>query len=363
MRLDRRLSVAAIAAMATSGGLFWFQVITWFGVGMAGADMLTFTAADQRGLAHGWLHMYDPPGPVPVMFSPPVVGWIYLPLLRLSVLDAYLAFGSFLTVASIAAWWRAAPGGRLERAVWLVVLMGSLPLVFAVDNGQPLPLALLLAALGLRLLRSGQPVGAGAALAVAVQIKPTAALLVGPALLLSSDRRAFYGWLGASAVLVGAYFALLGPGFPATYLNATHQLITDARGLTLPAAGSPIWLLPRLGIVGVVLALAWRAKPEIAVGIGIAGSLLMAPVVHQYDLVLLFPVAWALRSIAAGRLTAAAFGPGVGAIAIWPKAPLVALWWEASLIIAFGLALSRGWAWLDRDRPLVRRLHRLAATT
>ena len=231
--------------------------------------------------------------------------------------DGLRIFEAILLVALIAAVVLAA---RLLRPALgypaLVVATLALTTVPA-DQGLLLaqwdPLLVLALVSGVLALRSGHGVAAGLLVSVLV-IKPQAALLVLPALLLAGPlgRRAAVGFAAGTAVWWGSGLLLAGPAFPRDLVNLLRDTQANEGTVTagLPAlagwtpAGNAL-VLP-VGVVAVIVGLALlvrlrgrlAADPVRALAAGVVLSLLAAPHVFSDDLILLAP---ALLLIAQGE--------------------------------------------------------------
>jgi hypothetical protein len=237
--------------------------------------------------------------------NPPLVAFLLQPLSAFSLHTGLALLMAILLVALAAA---ARLLHRLLPHTWpsslrlLVVSAAvlSLPAATAVGLAQWAPL-LLLAALGAVVaLRGGRPVLAGLLLSVLL-IKPQAVWLVLPALAVAGAWRVLGGFaLGAAGWAVTG-LVLVGP----EQLQQLPQLILERHvdeayrtiglpGIVTAVTGSGRAAFVAGAVLGVLAAagmgLAWRrlrGRAELAVGLGIAASLVCAPHVFPDDFMLL----------------------------------------------------------------------------
>ncbi|HEY6876347.1 MAG TPA: hypothetical protein VI384_08315, partial [Candidatus Dormibacteraeota bacterium] len=143
-------------------GLGWFLVLVAAVTGywvlqpvlrdpLASDFTLVFIAV-RIGTEHGWSHIYSlqlqhqlftelRPG---VFFNdgqrfiaPPPLAWISLPLGGLGAGGAFYAWSALSLAALSVAWWIGAPGGGLEKGVWLVGAIAWYPVLYGLQYGQP----------------------------------------------------------------------------------------------------------------------------------------------------------------------------------------------------------------------------------
>lgn len=237
--------------------------------------------------------------------NPPLVAWLLQPLSHLSlrtglmvlmlILLGALALAAHLFDDLLPRDWP-----RSQRLLLTVAALLSLPAATALGLSQWASL-LLLAALGaVAALRSGRPVLAGLLLSVLL-IKPQTVWLVVPALAAAGAWRALGGFALGAAGWAGTSVLLVGPGrlldWP-QYVLARH---TDEayRTAGLPSIVTAVTGSGRAAFIAAVvfaglavagMGLAWRrlrGRADLAVGIGIALSLVCAPHVFPDDLLLL----------------------------------------------------------------------------
>jgi hypothetical protein len=184
------------------------------------------------------------------------------------------------------------------RLIHLAAAVGWLPVIYALQLGQPGLFVALGVAACYVLLGAERPFWAGIALG-ALAFKPQLAFLVPPALLLSGRTRAFWGSVVALGLLAGVSAIALGPSGIGAYgsrLNFAASVPVN-RELTLAV------LLGNVAVTRVIQAaialwalfLAYRLR-----GLGhewifvpaLLGGMLATPYLHLDDLVMLGLAAW-----------------------------------------------------------------------
>jgi hypothetical protein len=272
-------------------------------------DFRLYLGAARVGLAHGFASIYDltlqreavealmPAANFQPFVSPPVDAWLAVPFAGLPFTVGVALWTLMLTACVLGTWLLLAPGQLADRMVQLLLACGFLPLGFAVSVGQLAPVIGLGVAAAFALLKRGRPTLAGAAL-VAVWLKPQAAVLVAPALLVAGHRRAFISWLLTSAALGLGCAAALGPSGIAAYRVALAGAAQWdlMRRFSLPGQvlWGPYWPLVSLAVAAATMAVAWRVRvrPGLVMAAGLAGSLLFSPYLGLQDLCLVVPAAW-----------------------------------------------------------------------
>jgi len=310
-------------------------------------DFTFYVAAARVGLGHGWPSIYDLQlqqaeldalgssikiAQLARYISPPPVAWLTLPLTPLPYEVGYWIWSALLVGALVWTWYLAAPGRGPERVIHLAAALGWLPIIYALQLGQPgLFVALGLAAC-CALLRAGRPFAAGCALGV-LALKPQLAFLVPLALLVSGRLRAFWGSVVVLGLLGAASVVALGPSGVADYaarLNFAAGVPVN-RELTLaPIVGS---LLVTRAIQAAValwaLVLVYRLRrrpPEWLFIPALIGGLLASPYLHLDDLAMLGLAGWLyLRTSPPAWTWAFVFALVVIAegVPIWGAAPLI----------------------------------------
>ena len=310
-------------------------------------DFTFYLAAARVGLAQGWPSIYDlhlqqaeldaigsgiKIAELARYISPPPVAWLALPLTPLPYEVGYWTWSALLLIALAWTWYLAAPGRGLERAVHLAAALGWLPIIYALQLGQPGLFVALGVAACCALLRADRPFWAGCALGV-LALKPQLAFLVPAALLVSGRMRAFWGSVLVLGLLAAASAIALGPSGIADYaarLNFAAGVPAN-RELTLaPIVGSlPVTRVIQAGIALWALVLVYgfrRRAPEWIFIPALVGGLLASPYLHLDDLAMLGLAAWLyLRTLPPAWTWAFVFALIVIAegVPIWGAPPLI----------------------------------------
>lgn len=277
---------------------------------------------------------------------PPTYLLLTLPLALLPYLPALalwqaLQLGGFLLVM--------ARFGLPRPAFWLIPL--SAGVVQAIATGQNGLLSALLLGGGLILL-ARRPAAAGLLFAL-VTVKPTMALLIGPALLAAGQWRALAAMAAAFAVLALASLAAFGaepwitffqnlvyarevlgsghmawPRMPTVFVAARMSGIGEALASTLQS-------LIALGAAAAVVWAWWRRAPfALRAALLVAAIPLTTPWFHDYDaVILLLPLAFLIRDAARAPLAR-------WEIAVLVLAWILPAWWMPQLVAAGGLAFG-----------------------
>ena len=305
----------AAAAMAS----FWGAVFTlgrWILLYVAGPvhqDMRFTYVASEAGVRYGWSKIYDPtilralssgfPAGAQTIHgsdtyaNPPLLVWLIAPLTLFSEPVAY-AIWTFVSLAALVFAWRiAAPSDGLGKWTLLLLALGLTPVLLVLYFGQPDLLVIALVAGAWWLCARERQVGAGAAVAVAMFIKPQLVALLPLTLLAARRYRAFGGWLAVCAVLAALTAISLGQSGLVSWWQ-------DLRGVQADPAQSTETLvrITGLGPVAVVvwalegaatLLIAYRdRRSEIVFAAGILGSAAIAFHFHYWDYTALILAAW-----------------------------------------------------------------------
>lgn len=262
-------------------------------------DFYVYYLAAQIGWAHGWAAIYDPSlflptvtaavgRPLPYL-NPPELAWIVLPLSWLPYSLAALIWGVVLVSGLGLIWYFAAPGTRVVKFAHAAAAAVLLPVFVSVFIGQVSLVIVAAVALSWWLLQRGRPWLAGVALA-ALFLKPQAAFLVPPALLLAGYRRVVLSWLAATAPLV--LVGLLTAG--TSVVDQVAQSMALVRGIPGPVQMSLERQLPLpLSLAGISLVLAVSifalvrvrdAHSSIPIAVGLVASIAVSPYLNFYDL-------------------------------------------------------------------------------
>jgi len=276
-------------------------------------DFSYYYAGAQIGLAHGWSHIYDldlqrqifyqlhPAGDVfdwrRYFVSPPPVAWLVAPFSLFPLVPAFWTFTSLSALAFVASGWLAVPGHGLARIALFVTAACTYPVLIAIQTGQVTLLIGAAVLVAWWLARRGMQVGAGLVL-VLVVLKPQAALLVAPALLVAGQRRLFVTWMVGAAVVAAVSVAMLGEhglnalrGALALEQGRTANLVWTLAGLV---GDGPLAIALEVGCAALALAAAWRNRRslELATVAGVVGSLLAFPYHNPSDFALIAPAGW-----------------------------------------------------------------------
>lgn len=316
-----------VAAGAVTAALFAaYDLYQWAMAYLADRfhnDFTFYYAAARIGLAHGWSSIYDlglqqaeldaigsgiKIAELARYISPPPLAWLGLLLTPLPFPIAYWVWCVLLLIALALTWRFAAPGRGAVRLIHLAAAVGWLPVIYALQLGQPGLFVALGVAACYALLRADRPFWAGIALG-AVALKPQLAFLVPPALLLSGRTRAFWGSLVALGFLAAASAIALGPSGIAAYesrLNFAASVPVN-RELTLAALIGNVtvtrFIQAAIALWALFLAYRQRRQPgasgspsedshEWVLVPALAGGMLATPYLHLDDLVMLGLAAW-----------------------------------------------------------------------
>ncbi len=244
--------------------------------------------------------------------TPPLTAFITIPLSRLSLPVAYMAFSIcqlILTIAGIFMGTRAYSGSRRNAIALGLILGTSIPTLLLVLLGQWDGLIACSIGCALLLWRKKMPFLAGCILAIGIAFaKPQLGLGIAIVLLASRQWRCAAGAAVGGLMLATATIAIAGVhasmGFFSTWDLAVHspspQTTVGILGLaaswihtegTLVAVTLVLDIACCAGLVGVGIAYNHgRLSLPSFLLIGVTGSLLLAPHVLVYDLVILLPV-------------------------------------------------------------------------
>jgi Glycosyltransferase family 87 len=279
-----------------------------------GNDFRVFYAAAKVGLRAGWSHIYDADllraasGAFPVRdqvydsahyyVQTPLLAWIIAPLTALPEPVAFVLWTLIGLAAFVVAWLVACPFDGLARITLLLLGVALWSVEESLRFGQPTLLMLALVAVAWQQTVRGRPVVAGALLALAVMLKPQDAILVPVALLVSGRLPVFLAFVGSSAVLAIAFVLALGSAGISGFLSATaivqadpiHQYDTLAFVFGIGPATYAIELL--LGAIAIAVAYFRRAELDAVFALGLLGSVMASPHLHQPDYALNVLAAW-----------------------------------------------------------------------
>jgi len=204
----RNLGIASGAlAAAMFAGFDLFQWVAAYGSDHFHNDFTFYYTAARIGVTHGWQSIYDLGlqqseldaigsririAELARYISPPPLAWLALPFTLLPYPLAYLLWSALLLAALAGTWYLAAPGAGRARLIHLVAALAWLPVIYALQLGQPGLFVALGVAGSYALLRSNRQFLSGLALGVIV-LKPQLGFLLPIALLAGGRYRAVAG--------------------------------------------------------------------------------------------------------------------------------------------------------------------------
>ncbi len=304
------LVAAAIVALAELTLFNLYQVANAIPAKLSESDFRIFYAVALIGPRWGFDRLYDPDlqqqalqlvwaGTQWVPFiNPPFVAWLLLPLTALPFGAALAVWTVFSLAAVVASSQLLSPPGVPNRAAYLLSALGFLPVFVMVEAAPLSPLVLGSLAGAWWLLRRGHERAAGLAL-VLILVKPNLGLLVPFALLAAGYWRAFAVWAAASLVLALACAASLGGHGLDAYWSLGRAMWDSSRFLNFSLAPShgPLWwpVVAMIAAATVVAARVNRSQaPEVAIAVGVAGSLLVNHHLTPADFIVLLVPIWLL---------------------------------------------------------------------
>jgi hypothetical protein len=279
-----------------------------------GNDFRAYYAAAKVGLGSGWSRIYDADllraasSTFPVQdrvfdsahfyVHPPLLAWIVAPLTALSEPAAFVVWTVFGLAAFVTAWAVACPWTGLARITLLLLGLALWSVHESLRFGQPTLLLMALIAVAWQQAKRDRSVPAGALLALAVMLKPQDVFLVPVALLVGGRMRVFMAFLGWAVVLSVAFVVSLGSVGINGYLSATalvqsnpiHQFDTLAYVFGVGPAAYAVEFA--LGALAMVVAYLRRAELDAVFALGLLGSVMSSPHMHQPDYALSVLAAW-----------------------------------------------------------------------
>jgi glycosyl transferase family 87 len=326
-----------------------------------GNDFRVFYAAAKVGLGAGWSHIYDAnlllgaSAAFPVRdqiydsahfyVQTPLLAWIVAPLTALTEPAAFVLWTVLGLAAFIVAWAVSCPFHGLARITLLLLGVALWSVEESLRFGQPTLLMMALVAVAWQQTRQGRPVVAGALLALAIMLKPQGVFLVPIALLAAGRLPVFLAFVGSAAVMTIAFVLTLGSAGVSGFLSATavvqadpiHQFDT----LAFVFGIGPVTYAAELALGAIAIAVAFlrRADLDMVFALGLLGSVMASPHLHQPDYALNVLAAWlVLRT-----------GPGL-AHRLWLVAGIPACQFTAIGLPLPQLLWQTGWlALLARD--------------
>jgi len=310
----RNLGIASGAlAAAMFAGFDLFQWVVAYGSDHFHNDFTFYYAAARIGVTHGWQSIYDLNlqqteldaigsririAELARYISPPPVAWLALPLTLLPYPVAYVLWSVMLLAALVGTWYLAAPGAGRLRLIHLVAALAWLPVIYALQLGQPGLFVAFGVAGSYALLRKHRQFLSGLALGVIV-LKPQLGFLLPVALLAGGRFRALAGAAVAIAVLLTGSGLNVGPDGMAAYAErlsfAADVPVNRQLTIALVIGGLGAARLVQAAIAIWALALVFRLRkqsPEWIYVLAILGGLLATPYLHLDDLVMLGLAIW-----------------------------------------------------------------------
>jgi len=364
----RNLGIASGAlAAAMFAGFDLYQWVAAYASDNFHNDFTFYYAAARIGVTHGWQSIYDLGLQQSELYaigsririaelaryiSPPPLAWLALPFTLLPYPIAYFSWSALLLAALAGTWYMAAPGAGRERLIHLVAALAWLPVIYALQLGQPGLFVALGVAGSYALLRKHRQFLSGLALGVIV-LKPQLAFLLPVALLAGGRYRAVAGAAVGIGLLLLASAVNLGPDGIAAYAQrltfAADVPVNRQLTIALVIGGVAAARLVQGAIAIWALALVYRLRnqsPEWMFVLAIVGGLLATPYLHIDDLVMLGLAVWLYLRIPGQpgwswafvlALVIAAEG-----IAEWGPLPLIAA--EIAALALVSVAALRGQA-------------------
>ena len=344
----------------------------------AANDFRVFYAAAKVGLGSGWSHIYDAnllraaSAAFPIQdtnidsahyyVNPPLLAWIVAPLTVLPEPAAFVLWTVIGLAAFLVAWAVACPFAGLARITLLLLGLALWSVNESLRFGQPTLLLMALVAVAWQQTRRERPVVAGAVLALAVMLKPQDAILVPVALLVSGRRPVFMAFLAWGAVLSIASLLSVGSVGIHDYLDAAALVQSDPMHYYDTMAYlfgiGPAAYAAELSLGALALAVAYlrRAELDTVFALGILGSVMASPHMHQLDYSVDVLAAWLVLRTGpslAHRLWLVAGIPACQFTALTIGNPLPELLWQTGWLGILGrdAAARRSPELVPADQP------------
>ncbi|HKC20539.1 MAG TPA: glycosyltransferase 87 family protein [Candidatus Dormibacteraeota bacterium] len=352
MRWRRRGRFAVLAALFDLTLFNVYQIVL---ARVPFPDFAFFYAFGRATVTDGYQHLYDrasqrhwdlllfPGSPDYPIVNPPPFGALMTPFALLPFGVAFLIWTAAMVAAIAVASQIASPPGRYFRALYLASWLGFLPAYLVFVDAPLGPLMVLTVVAAWKLLALDRQTAAGLVLAVGL-LKPTLLILVPLALLAAGYRRAFAAWLVAAVVAVAASLAVLGPHGVASFISLSRDFAGAdyyLRWSLVPLVGDGApWAVAAILITCAVLLLALATRHqglEVAISIGVMGSVLVNHHMTPGDLMILLVPVWLLLrapgSVARDVLVGLAWIAGWAGLIFTALVPLVAAATLAGLFV------------------------------
>ena len=306
----------AAAAMASFWGAVFgaLRLVRTFIDDPYGNDFRAYYAAAKVGLQSGWSRIYDADllraasSTFPLrdqaydsahyFVHPPLLAWIVAPFTAVPEPAAFVIWTLLGLAAFIVAWAIACPFTGLARITLLLLGLAIWSVEESLRFGNPTLLLLALIALTWWQAKKDRAVLAGALLALAVMVKPQDVILVPVVLLVSGRMRIFIAFVGWAGVLAIAFLVTLGSNGVSGYLAATALVQSDPvhqyDTLAYVFGVGPVAFAAELslGALAVLVAYLRRRELETIFALGLLGSVMASPHLHQPDYALDVLAAW-----------------------------------------------------------------------
>ena len=315
-QVARRPPLLLAAAMVASGWTALYSGLIWvleFVTAPTHDDVRLYYVAAKAGLRYDWSSIYDQgdlrsvasslPAAARLIdektfASTPLLAWMFAPMTLFPESVAYMLWVLLSVVALVVAWQITAPYNAAAKITLLLLAIGTGPVLLTMYFGQPTLLVLALCATGWLFLVKHRDLEAGAALSLAMFLKPQAVILLPIALLVSGRYRAVVAWAAASAALMLIIVLTL----RSTGLTEWWHVIRTVQHLRLdtiftlagPLSDGPLTYILWLAQGALALWVAWarRRELEIVFAAGIVGTVATASYFHNSDYCVLVLAAW-----------------------------------------------------------------------
>jgi glycosyl transferase family 87 len=270
--------------------------------------------AAQAGLRYGWSKIYslDILGrlsagfPAPqntihpggTFINPPLLAWLWAPLVAFPEPVAYLIWTVVSLGALIWAWYLTAPYQGLGRIAMLLAGIALWPVMEAFYFGQPTMLVLALVATGWWLMRRDHVVWAGIALALATTLKPQVMLMVPVCLLAAGRWRPLVSYALAGGVIAALSALSLGSSGLNEFWQTLQWIQTDSGHSFFTVAFlfgmGPLTYAVLAAQGAACVFVAWRRRDDLDIvfALGLLGSLMVSFHLHQPDYCNLLLAGW-----------------------------------------------------------------------
>jgi hypothetical protein len=304
------------AALVASGWAAVYSCVVWLQEFMTAPmhdDVRLYYVAATAGLRYGWSSIYDQEALRSIsssfpaasrlidektFASAPLLAWLFAPLTVFPETVSYVLWVILSVSALVIAWHISAPYDALAKVTILLLAIGAGPVLLTTYFGQPTLIVLALCASAWWLLVKNRDVEAGAALSLAMFLKPQAVILLPVALLVSRHYRVVLAWAAASTglalltVLTLRYAGLTEWWHVVRVVQ--HLPLDTIFTLAGPLSDGPLTYVLWLIQAAMALWIAWarRRELEIVFAAGILGTVATASYFHNSDYCVLLLAGW-----------------------------------------------------------------------